>query len=139
MTRLNIFLTWLCVFLPVTSIYAGEFRNPSEMTNEDRIIINDAQTSYYGCLQEKMVEYGETSDDPRVISDQVLEICSNILVKLDQDMRERNMNPHFMQRYIYNTKNKAARQLLRNLMMMIASRQQQFDPETAENNGEIND
>jgi len=139
MTRLNSILTWLCVFLPVTPIHAGEFRAPSEMTNDDWKVINEAQTTYYNCLQEKMVEYGETSDDPRTISDQVLDICSVILIKLDQDMGERNMNPHFTQRYIYNTKNKAARQLLRNLMMMIASRQQQNDPETAENSGEIND
>ncbi len=110
--------------------YAGEQaepRLPAQMNNEDWEIINTAQDSYHECMQGKMLEFSENSDDPRVISDQVLEVCSGILIKLNHDLDERNINPYFSQKYIYNMKNKAAQQLLRNLMMMIASRQEKAD------------
>ena len=137
MKKIMLLLASLGLALSCSYTLAEEFRSPQEMTSDDREIINEAQADYYDCVQEKMLEFSNNSDDPRIISDQVLDVCSVILIKLDGDLGERNMNPHFTQRYIYNTKNKAAKQLLKNLMMIIASRQQAIDPDTAENSGEV--
>ncbi|MCG8325002.1 MAG: hypothetical protein MI673_05755 [Thiotrichales bacterium] len=129
----------LCVLLLLGSkpSIAEDTRDPNQMTGDDWTIVNTARDSYYECLQTKMLEFSKNSDDPRVIADQVLEVCSVILLKMNRDLDELNINPHFTQRYIYNMKNKAAQQLLRNLMMLIASRHEQIDAETAENSGEI--
>lgn len=110
-----------------TSMYApaADYKTPAEMTKEDWQVVNTAEGDYIVCLQEKIVAYGETSNDPRVISDRILDECSNILINLDKTMGERNINPNFTRRYIYNMKNKSARKMLKSLMMMIAARQQQ--------------
>ncbi len=119
------YLFWLALVFAFTASHAAELRSPAEMTPDDWNYISEAKDKYYSCLQEKMNEFGKTSDDPRVISDKVLDVCSTILITLDSDLAGRNINPDFSRRYIYNLKNKAGQQLLRNLMMMIASRQQE--------------
>lgn len=125
MKKLLLLLICLTPFSVSADADSANYRLPEEMTRDDWDVINTAHGDYRACLQEKMIESAADSDDPRVISNQVLELCSIILIKLDQDLGERNINPIFTQRYIYNMKNKAAQKLLRNLMMMIASRQQE--------------
>lgn len=123
-TIIRVFTLILVFTASVNSMANEDGRTPAQMTDEEWDIINTAHGDYNECLQEKMIEFGATSDDPRIISDQVLEICSTILIKLNGEMDERGINKYFTQKYIYNMKNKSAQQLLRNLMMMIASRQQ---------------
>ena len=137
MKKPAVFLLLFLVSMSLVNLQAGNYRTPAEMNPDDWDMINEAQSDYLECLELKMIEFGENSDDPRIISDQVLDVCSVILIKLDRDMGERNINPYFTQRYIYNMKNKAAQQMLRNLMMMIASRQQMIDTSKPENANEI--
>lgn len=127
-----VIISIIMTILPLSVIRADEFRTPADMTGDDWELVNIAHGDYSACLQEKTVLYSSTSDDPRLISDRVLEECSAILVQLDTDMGERNINPHFTQRYIYNMKNREAQVMLRSLMVMIANRQQQAGADSEE-------
>lgn len=99
------------------------YREPTDLTDEEWNQINDEIRVYNSCLRQEMVKWTQQGTDPRAVSDQVLDVCSIHLIELQNDMDKKNINPHFTERYIYASKNKAARKMLGAIMMLMSQQQ----------------
>ena len=100
-----------------------EPHGPEKITQEQWREINDYIYNHQLCLREEMVKTVEASDDARNASNQILEICSPHLIELKQKMVSWNIAPSFADQYIYTKKNKAANQMLRAVMVLMANKQ----------------
>lgn len=114
---------------------SSQYIEPHDITNEQWSYINQEIRLYNDCLRQEMVKRVEKGNDPRTLSNQLLETCSGLLIELQEKMDNDNINPQFTERFIYTHKNRAARQMLGAIMMMM-SQQPTATPQT-ENAKEI--
>ncbi len=100
------------------------YLEPQDISDAEWNNINGKVRVYNGCLNQEMVKWVGQGTDPRAVSDQVLELCSFHLIELEKEMGDKNINPEFTKRFIYASKNKAAKKMLGTIMMLMSQSQQ---------------
>ena len=108
------------------------YTEPTELSNEDWKNFKYKIHVYNGCLREEMVQWVNKGSDPRFVSNKVLESCSFHLEELKNQMNEKNLDPNFTDRYIYINKNKAGKQMLGAIMMLMSQQQEAKQTENTE-------
>ncbi len=117
----------LLLFFAFTANAMEETKNyvaPNELSKEEWNEINGEIRIYNSCLKQEMFKWVEGGTDPRVVSNQVLEVCSFHLIELQNHMNDKNLDPGFNSKFIYANKNKAARKMLGAIMMLMAQQEQ---------------
>lgn len=107
----------------IVSAETADYRLPNEISEEEWEQVGNKKAEYNTCLKEEMINYVDKGKDARQVANQVLEVCSVHLHAIQKQMNDNNVQPEFTQRFIYNTKNKASRQMLGGIMMLMAQQQ----------------
>jgi len=118
-----LFLTLIVLFNPI--IFAAEFKQPGEFTDEDYKLMFSGSDNYNQCLQKSAATFIDKMDDPRQIADMAMKECDTVLLNLTKELDKRNFDPGFSKGYIKKINMRSARTLLSNLMYQISNRQQQ--------------
>ena len=114
---------------------AVEYTSPNEIASENWVEVRGEIATYNECLRREMVAKVENGNDARQVSNDVLEACSFHLLDLQKDMKAMNLDPNFVDRYIYTNKNKSARKMLGAIMVLMSQQQDREARAAAEAEG----
>ena len=109
---------------------ATDYLTPDKMTREDYNMLNEYIASYNQCLAENSIKQMETQSDPRIVVDSAMKLCAVRLEELNQKMIDHNYEPNFREGYIHRAGNRGANNTLRIVMMSMAAKQSQQEPQT---------
>ncbi len=101
---------------------------PDKMTSEDRMLLSEYSGSYNSCLTGVSMQQMEVQADARNVVDYAMKECAVKLEELDQKMIERNFEPNFRMGYLHMVSNKGANNVLRSVMMGMATRPAPAEP-----------
>ena len=108
---------------------ANKYLTPDKMTREDYNMLNEYSASYNQCLAETSLKQMETQSDPRTVVDFAMKLCAARLEELNQKMIDHNYEPNFRESYIHRISNRGANSTLRIVMMGMAAKQSQQEPQ----------
>lgn len=108
---------------------AEEYLTPDKMTRDDYEMLNEYSASYNQCLAESSIKQMDTQSDPRVVVDFAMKLCAVHLEELNQKMIDHKYEPNFRESYIHRISNRGANTALRIVMMGMATKQSQQEPQ----------
>ena len=99
----------------------GKYVQPQNLTAEDRAAISATVQDYSQCLQREAATILTKYDDSRRIADIAMQKCHGTLAKVNKAMNDRNIDPGFVKGYVTMSRNRAANNMLQQVMMYKAT------------------
>ena len=99
------------------ALAATAFREPSDMTPEERMAIMQRMNGYHGCVYKEAMARVEKLPDIRQAADEGMSACQAALDSLQETIESYRFSPEFSEQFAHHAQSRAVKMLLPELSM----------------------
>jgi|LNFM01.1.fsa_nt_gb hypothetical protein len=103
--------------LAVAAAAPPEYREPSEMTVEERSTIMQRMNDYNGCVYKEAMARVDKLPDIRQAADEGMSACQGTLDTVEQAIAGFNFSPEFAEQFLHHTQSRAVKMLMPELSL----------------------
>jgi len=113
--------TILLLSVTLPALQAAEYRSPTDMNADERVMLFSMVKDYSSCIRENAMQLNADYPGVRELADAAMGKCSAKLVEMEQKMTTMNFDPGFVKGYVSHSRNRVVRQALPEIMRLKAS------------------
>lgn len=107
----------LLVPLAAAAVEPVSYREPSEMTVEERTAIMQRMNDYNGCVYKEAMARVDSMPDIRQAADEGMSACQATLDTVGKTIAGFNFGPEFAEQFLHHTQTRAVKMLMPELSM----------------------